>query len=504
MRFGLEQMGPGGTGTRALMPRSSKGYRRTAPNPPAPAPTARADFDFRSLSFWRRFRIRAIAFVIWALFVAWNRTFRITHIGGWKRHPKRGEGPTIYATWHGEMFALPYPFRHYHAVVMVSQSEDGEIGARVIGHMGWGAVRGSSRRGGAEVLAATESAMREGWGVAITVDGPRGPRGEVKPGAIVLASRLRSPIVPVATRSRWTRSFSRSWDQFGLPLPFSRVVVVFGDPIRVPKNVGHREFEAVRKRVGDVMNTLGVEADRYLVDTHTWAGMPLYVLYQTLGFLRAALAAPFALLGSATSSAWRRNLRERVGASPPFREEVAPLWIHCASVGEVLATGPLLEKIRRRAPHLRIVFSTGTTAAREAAARTFPQLEGVFLFPLDLAPIARRALRRVQPRAVFLSGTEIPPAFLREAERLGIPVGIVRGRISEHSMGWYRWIRPLLYPRVRGLEFASVHSERDRERFVTLGAPPDRTWVAGKSEPEKVLAITLQNLRRHKGGEKAG
>jgi hypothetical protein len=124
--------------------------------------------------------------------------------------------------------------------------------------LGYRPVRGSTSRGGREGLVELEAHLREGRSVALTPDGPRGPRHQAQIGALVLAARTGKPILPVSAASAraWEPG---SWDAFQVPCPGTRGVIVFGKPLRVP---ALRDAETWRPRLEDALNAVEAEADR--------------------------------------------------------------------------------------------------------------------------------------------------------------------------------------------------------------------------------------------------
>jgi lysophospholipid acyltransferase (LPLAT)-like uncharacterized protein len=165
-----------------------------------------------------------------------GRTWRVRHVGGERLTRARfgpGRGPVLYAFTHGVLLPLTFTHRDRGVRVLVSQSRDGEIIARILERLGFDTVRGSSTRGGDRAALQLAATGREGHDLAVTPDGPRGPRGSVAPGVAVVAARAATPIVPlgVASRPAWN---ARSWDRFLVPPPFARVWVVYGEPIEVP------------------------------------------------------------------------------------------------------------------------------------------------------------------------------------------------------------------------------------------------------------------------------
>lgn len=142
-----------------------------------------------------------------------------------------GEIP-IYIFWHDRIFLATYVFRNRGIVVMTSRSFDGEYIARFIQRFGYGAIRGSSSRSASRALVEMIKAMRRGLPMGFSVDGPRGPRYEAKPGSVLLAKKTGNPMMPfiLEPKARWT---VRSWDKMHIPKPFTRAIVLIGEPIYV-------------------------------------------------------------------------------------------------------------------------------------------------------------------------------------------------------------------------------------------------------------------------------
>ena len=172
-----------------------------------------------------------IAPAVSGLYRIWCSTLRIRETGREAIDALADAGkPAVYSLWHDELFALMHVRRNLRIVTIVSQSNDGEYLARLLQTLGLKTARGSSSRGGLKALLHTARLMRqENYNACITVDGPRGPRHTVKPGAIILAFRTPAHVVPIRLFPHQAKRF-RSWDRFQLPLPFSTVDIVFGSP----------------------------------------------------------------------------------------------------------------------------------------------------------------------------------------------------------------------------------------------------------------------------------
>jgi len=163
------------------------------------------------------------------------------------------EQRAIFAIWHNRL-ALSLILYHRHVArcgsgrrlaALVSASRDGGLLARVLELFDVVGIRGSSSRRGAPALRELVSAASGGCDLAVTPDGPRGPRYEPQAGVISLAQITQLPIVPVSFRLGWKRTL-RSWDRFQIPIPFSRCEVVFGEPIWVPRQTDEAGREQSR------------------------------------------------------------------------------------------------------------------------------------------------------------------------------------------------------------------------------------------------------------------
>lgn len=180
----------------------------------------------------------------WAVVRLLMATVRIEVVDG-GHHQARlvQEGtPPILMSWHGHLLPLIYHHRNQGAVALASEHRDGEYITRVLARLGFGAARGSSTRGGSRGLRDLVKAARAGRILAITPDGPRGPRHRVKGGALVAARLTGRPILPmVAAANRcWNLG---SWDRFLVPKPFSRVRIVYAPPFTVPRDADDAELE---------------------------------------------------------------------------------------------------------------------------------------------------------------------------------------------------------------------------------------------------------------------
>jgi lysophospholipid acyltransferase (LPLAT)-like uncharacterized protein len=158
------------------------------------------------------------------------------------REFERTGRPYIHAFYHEHILTLSYAYRDRGVAVLVSQSADGEYISQVIHRLGYGTVRGSSSKGGLRALLSMAKAGRDGLPLAVTPDGPRGPRRTAQIGVLHIASRSGLPIVPLTAGVRQAKRL-RSWDRSEVPWPFTRVRVLVGEPIEVAAGAEPADLE---------------------------------------------------------------------------------------------------------------------------------------------------------------------------------------------------------------------------------------------------------------------
>ena len=152
--------------------------------------------------------------------------------------------PIIYSFWHHCVFPATYLWRELQIRVMTSQSFDGEYIARIIQKFGFVPVRGSSTRGGVRALLGMRRETDQGWTVAFTIDGPRGPRYVAKPGPVFLARATGVPmaVFHIALEKPWVLN---TWDGLMVPKPFSRALMRVSRRMPVPAEADDRQMEAM-------------------------------------------------------------------------------------------------------------------------------------------------------------------------------------------------------------------------------------------------------------------
>ena len=203
----------------------------------------------------------------------------------------------------------------------------------------------------------------------------------------------------------------------------------------------------------------------------------MYALYEVLLYLVLVLGTPWFLLMGLLRGKYLVNARARFGFYRS-RAEAHDLWIHAVSVGETLAARPVVDEILRLRPETSIVFTTTTITGQAQAAKIYKHAT-VTYFPFDFARAVRRFVAHHQPRVFATMETEIWPNVTRIAKERGLRLILANGRISDRSLPRYRFFRFVLRPILAKYDRILARETTDRDRFIALGAPPDRVEVTG-------------------------
>ncbi len=217
--------------------------------------------------------------------------------------------------------------------------------------------------------------------------------------------------------------------------------------------------------------------------TFDWRKM----LYNLLLVLVLPLVALYLLWRLAVLGKSWEGLGERFGILPDpikaLKDSEGPIvWVHAVSVGEVAAAEPIVRELRLAEPAAQIVLSTTTPTGRKMATQLNLDLEGLIYFPFDLPGVSEHALTAISPDLIVLMEAELWPNLLAAAHAMSIPVAVINGRISDAAYPKNRLFRPLFAWVLSNVELLCAQSEKDAQRFVTLGASPQRVIVSGNTK----------------------
>jgi lysophospholipid acyltransferase (LPLAT)-like uncharacterized protein len=275
---------PGDQGARSDAPSSGTG---ATPSPagesraeakPKAADASREGAGFRAFAAFRRVRdatravrrplkpaLNRVLLPIGSLFVTlWiagtNRTVRFEIVGPRHDEPLLAAGePVVYAFFHSRLFGMFRMLRGRQVAVLVALGDIGDVISSVARRLGHIPVRGSRSGRAARALAELIHEVRRGRSAAFAVDGPRGPREIVKPGALFVAQKSGYALVPIATASRrkWNLGI---WDRHEVPLPFTKTIALMAEPVRVARHATREEVEAATRKLQATLVALGQQA----------------------------------------------------------------------------------------------------------------------------------------------------------------------------------------------------------------------------------------------------
>ena len=228
----------------------------------------------------------------------------------------------------------------------------------------------------------------------------------------------------------------------------------------------------------------------------------MHFLYNVLVLLLVVMAMPVFAYRFIRETGFGERLKQSFGFLPPdtirkvaFKDAI---WLHAASVGEIVATSPIVKEIKKQIPGSVIVISVVTASGYDMAKRIIPEADGIMYFPIDLPLLSTRVIKRIKPRVFMLVETELWPNFLKAARQGAIPVMMVNGRISDKSVKRYRYLGSILQDMLGTLSRFCMQSPIDAQYIIGLGADPSRVTVTGNTKYDQtytdVTAAEKQNI----------
>ena len=397
------------------------------------------------------------------------------------------EHPQIFAMWHGQFGMLPKikPDRPADVAAMVARHGDAELIGAVLKRFGMWLIRGAGAgrrrrdRGGAVAFRGALTALQHGTTVAMTADFAPGPARKAGDGIVMLAKLSGRPIVPCAmATSRFIAL--KSWSAFTINLPFSKLGIVVGDPVRVPEDADSATLEAARIAVERGLNQATARAydlagaiDPLSPQAQLKAAKPAFAIRAYRALTRyAAPLAPLML-------AWRTRIGKEEPARRPERYGKASIdrpagflaWFHAASVGETNAVLPVIEAIAAEHPEINLLLTTGTVTSAKLARARLPEGAVHQYVPLDNQDYVRRFLKHWRPDLAVFVESEIWPNLVLETSTLHIPLVLVNGRMSFRSFRRWRGRPGLSRPLFSAFNLVLAQNERMAQRFAALGTP---------------------------------
>ena len=233
---------------------------------------------------------------------------------------------------------------------------------------------------------------------------------------------------------------------------------------------------------------------------NTMAASFILKLWGAMGYAALLLAGPYYAVRMGTSRKYRAGLRQRftlysTDEIESFQKGIA-IWIHTVSVGELQTARPLLQRIKIDYPQYNLLVTTVTDTG-QGLAKQLEEVDSACYIPLDLYPLCRRALEKIQPACVIIFETELWPNFIRAVSEKNIPLFLVNARLSDRSFRRYRRARTLFRPVLTQFKAILAQSEADAERFRALGTPEEYLSIPGNlkfeaAAPQNNAAIREQ------------
>jgi 3-deoxy-D-manno-octulosonic-acid transferase len=211
-----------------------------------------------------------------------------------------------------------------------------------------------------------------------------------------------------------------------------------------------------------------------------------YFVYAVLIGLIFLFVLPFGLIYIKIKGKHDDHMAERLGWIPPERlsslKGKPRIWFHAVSLGEVRVAEAVITDLRKRLPDCAVILSTTTRHGRDLAESLFGDDVPVIYGPLDMVFCVRKALHAIRPHALIFVETEIWPAWVFEARRMGARVAMINGRISQRSFQSYRRLRPFFRQVLDRFDFFGMIRCEDRDRIVAMGAPEAKVAVNGNAK----------------------
>jgi 3-deoxy-D-manno-octulosonic-acid transferase len=426
--------------------------------------------------------------------------------------------PQIFAMWHGQFMMVPVikPGTPADIAIIVSRHKDAEILANLLQRFGMRPVRGAGTghrkkdRGGATALRGALRALKDGATFALTADVPPGPARRAGEGIVMLAKISGRPIVPCAMATNRYIAIN-SWSRFTFNLPFSKLAIIVGDPILVPRDAGPAELEAARLAVEQGINEVTKRAyalaggkDPLAEATRDEAAKGSFTLWLYRAVTR--LVAPLAplILG------WRERRGkedkdrrpERYGEANVPRPPGFLAWFHAASVGEANAVLPVIAALAEARPQIGLLLTTGTVTSAKIAGDRLPPSAIHQYVPMDSPAYVERFLAHWRPDLAVFVESEIWPNLVLETKARDVPLVLINGRMSHPSFRSWRKRPGLSRPLFSAFDLVLAQNQTLAQRFAQLGAtdavsvgnlkidgPPPPADAAAQQE----LASALQN-----------
>lgn len=226
----------------------------------------------------------------------------------------------------------------------------------------------------------------------------------------------------------------------------------------------------------------------------------MYWLYNILLLCYWASLVPVLIYRLIREEGFYQRIKQSIGYLPPdLKEKISnrhAIWVHAASVGEIVAASPIVREMRKTHPNEVIIVSVVTATGFRMAHQIIDGADGILYFPLDLPYLTNRILSIVNPKIIVLVETEIWPNFLRIADHKHIPVMMMNGRISQRSAWRYHLITFFTRRVLSSIRVFSMQSRIDAKYIINIGADPDKVIVTGNTKYDQTYGIVTDTEKK--------
>lgn len=224
------------------------------------------------------------------------------------------------------------------------------------------------------------------------------------------------------------------------------------------------------------------------------------LLYNIAAVLVVILMIPVFCVRAVRERGFVNRMKQQLGFWPKHAlDKVARkncIWVHAASIGEIVAASPLIKEFRREFPNTPILVSVFTNNGYEMAHRIIKDADSIIHFPFDLPWLSAHLLYKIRPRVFMPVETELWPNFLRAAKELDIPVMMVNGRISEKSVNRYLYLRSIWTDMLETIKFFAMQSSVDAENILQLGANKELVTVTGNTKYDQTYTNVTEEEKQ--------
>ncbi len=204
----------------------------------------------------------------------------------------------------------------------------------------------------------------------------------------------------------------------------------------------------------------------------------IILTYNILLTFLLLLSSPYFLFRSLVRKEFREALPERMGFFKTLSLK-SPIWIHAASVGEVLCSVPILNRVKKEFPQIKFAITTMTSTGNKTAKSHLSEADQILFVPIDHPLIVRRAIQKIQPGILLIAETELWPNLLRLCGKKGIPIVLFNGRISRKSFKRYLLFKFFFKECLKYISLFLMQTEEDRMRIIEIGGNPQETRLVG-------------------------